>query len=232
MAEKKKTLLVALSHPDDEVSCAGTVAAHTARGDRVVLLWLTRGEMTHVLAAHGEGEVARLRTEHGEQAAQMLGAEARFLDMPDTAIETTRENAIEVAKAIADVRPDAVLTWGGAWARGMRHPDHQATGELVRNAVTYARIGRLVEPAPAHRESCPVFTLRGRHSTLPARAVDVSDQLDRVLELAAFYRERVGWPERDWLLLRLHAAGEAFGVRAAEVFDAWETPGGIGSGLV
>ena len=41
-----KTLLVALAHPDDEIGCAGTIAAHSALGHRVVLLFLTRGEMT------------------------------------------------------------------------------------------------------------------------------------------------------------------------------------------
>ena len=29
-----------LAHPDDELGCAGTIAAQVERGDRVVVVWL------------------------------------------------------------------------------------------------------------------------------------------------------------------------------------------------
>ncbi|HEX7119803.1 MAG TPA: PIG-L deacetylase family protein [Longimicrobiales bacterium] len=226
------TLLVALAHPDDEVGCAGTIALHAARGDRVVLLWLTRGGMTEALGRLPYEEVARRRTEHGEAAARLLGAEPRFMDFPDTRVEATPEAAYEVARVVAEVRPDAVVTWGDGWVRGTRHPDHQATGKIVRDAVTLARIGGVVAPLPPHREPAPVFTLRGVHSQLPVRAVDVSPVVDTVLELGRFYRERVGWPEEAWLRERLADAGAEWGVGAAEAFDAWETPGGLARALI
>lgn len=225
-----RTLLVGLSHPDDEVGCAGTIARHVADGDRVVLLWLTRGEMTEIYGDLSREAVAERRTAQGRAAAALLGAESRFLDFPDTRIEATPDAARRVARVVADVRPDAVITWGEAWARGMRHPDHQATGKIVRDAVTLARLRRVVGPSP-HREPAPVFTLRGRHSTLPARVVDVSGEMDRLLAVAAFYRERVGWPEEAWLRDRLRVTGEPHGVAAAERFDAWETPPGFGDRL-
>lgn len=226
------TVLVALSHPDDEVGCAGTVAAHAAAGDRVVLLWLTRGEMTEAYPDLEPDQVAERRMADGREAAAILGAEARFLGMPDTRVHATPEAARAVARVIADVAPDAVITWGHAWARGMRHPDHQATGTIVRDAITLARIGRVVDPAPPHREDAPVFTLRGRHSTLPALAVDVTDHVETIREVGAFYRERVGWPEEDFLDDRLRRAGAEYDVAAAELFDAWETPPGLSGGLL
>ena len=228
----RRTVLVALSHPDDEVGCAGTIAAHRAAGDRVVLLWVTRGEMTEIYGSLEVEEVAERRTEQGRQAAAILDAEPRFLDLPDTRVQATPDAARAVAAVIADVRPDAVVTWGDAWVRGMRHPDHQATGRIVRDAVTLARLGRVVAPAAPHREPAPVFTLRGEHSTLPAAAVDVAPHLDTVLELAAFYRERVGWPEEDFLMDRLRRAGRGHGLEVAELFDAWETPPGAGRLLI
>jgi N-acetylglucosamine malate deacetylase 1 len=226
-----RTLLVALSHPDDEVGCSGTIAVHRSLGDHVVLLWLTRGEMTEVYGDLDREEVARRRVAHGKQAAAILGAEPLFLDFPDTAVEATPESARTVARVLAEVRPDAVITWGDAWTRGMRHPDHQATGTIVRDAITLARLRRVVNPLQPHRDPAPVFTLRDEHSRIPERAVDVSGQLDRVMELARYYRERVGWPEEDWLLDRLRRAGEAWGVRAAESFDAWETAPGLSDRL-
>lgn len=227
-----KTVLVALSHPDDEIGCAGTIAVHGSRGDRVVLLWLTRGGMTEALGRLSAEEVARRRTEHGEEAARILGCEALFLDFTDTRVEATREAAYEVARVIAEVRPDTVLTWGDAWVRGMRHPDHQATGQIVRDAVTLARIGGVVAPLPPHREPAPVFTLRDEHSTLPEAAVDVTPVLEAVLTLGRFYREKIGWPEEAWLRERLERAGRRWGVAAAEVFDAWEAPSGLKASLV
>lgn len=230
--EKGRTLLVALSHPDDEVGCAGTIAAHRAAGDRVVLLWLTRGEMTEIYGSLETDAVAARRMEQGREVASLLGAEPRFLAFPDTAVEASPRAAREVAVVIADVRPDAVLTWGDAWIRGMRHPDHQATGRIVRDAITLARLGRVVGPERAHREPVPVFTLRGEHSTLPLAAIDVSAHVETVRRVAAFYRERVGWPDESWLLQRLRRAGAPHGVDAAELFDAWETPPGLAPRLV
>lgn len=226
------TLLVALSHPDDEIGCAGTIAVHAARGVRVMLLWLTRGEMTQAYDVRSPAEVGEERMRHGRTAARILGAEPRFLEFPDTGIEPSRAAASRVARVLAETRPNAVVTWGDAWVRGMRHPDHQATGKIVRDAVTLARLGRVVEPLEPHREPVPVFTLRDVHSTLPPAAVDVSDRLDTVLELASLYRERFGWPEDDWLRDRLIAAGRQWGVEAAEVFDAWESEPGLRDLLV
>lgn len=227
-----RTVLVALAHPDDEMGCSGTVAAHRAAGDRVVLLWLTRGEMTEVYGAMSTREVMATRMDQGRRAAEILGAEHRFLAFPDTRVHATPDAAREVARVMAEVRPDAVITWGDAWVRGMRHPDHQATGKIVRDAITLARLGRITSPEEPHRGPAPVFTLRGPHSPLPEAVVDVSDHMDTVLELAAFHRERVGWPDEDWLIDRLRRAGEPHGFAAAERFDAWETPAGADALLI
>lgn len=223
-----KTLLAALAHPDDEVGCAGTLAVHAAAGHRVVMLFLTRGEMTESLGVSDAAEVARRRMEHGLEAGAILGAaDVRFLDLPDTRLEVSAEAGYRVAAEIAHIRPDAVITWGDAWIRGLRHPDHHAAGRIVRNAITLARIARVVAPEAPHREPAPVFTLRDRHSTLPAAVIDVTQQLDRLHTLADHYRERVGWPPRDWLVERLARVGEQHGVQAAEALDAWETDGGL-----
>jgi LmbE family N-acetylglucosaminyl deacetylase len=227
-----KTLLVALSHPDDEIGCAGTMAAHRALGHRVVLLFLTRGEMTEALGPIGAAEVAARRSEHAREAGRILGAEVRLLDFPDTRIEVSADANYRLAREIAEIRPHAVITWGDAWRRGPRHPDHQATGEIVRNAITLARIARVVAPLPPHRELAPVYTLREPHSTLPLAAVDITRHVAPLFELAAFYRAHVRWPSQDWLERRIREAGARVGTEAAELFDAWESDGGLRSVLV
>jgi LmbE family N-acetylglucosaminyl deacetylase len=84
---------VVVAHPDDEVQCAGAVAAQVARGDRVVLAWLTRGEMTDAFGRLPVEEVARRRELQGVEVARLLGAEARFLSFPDAGLRVSLEEA-------------------------------------------------------------------------------------------------------------------------------------------
>lgn len=221
------TLLAVLAHPDDEVGVAGTLLAQRARGDRVVVLWLTRGEMTEALGPLPPDEVGRRRAGLGREAARLLDVEARFLDFPDTAVEAGPEAARKVAAVVADVRPDGLITWGRNWVRGQRHPDHRATGRIARDAVTLARIAKVVDPRPPHRSFVPVFTLRGAHSTLPRAAVDVEPHRDRILRVAEHYRQALGFGDPDWLDARLRRAGERTGAVRAELFDAWESRPGL-----
>jgi N-acetylglucosamine malate deacetylase 1 len=221
-----KTLLVGLAHPDDEVGAAGTIAAHGALGHRVVIVWLTKGEMTEAFGPIPEMEVAARRVEQGERAGEILGAETRFLDFTDTGIVATPDSAAEVARLIAEIRPDALLTWGDGWVRGIRHPDHQACGRIFRDAVTLARIAKTVRPAEPHRGAVPVFTIRDIHSQLPVVALDVEPYMETIHALGDFYRRRIGFGDREWLTRRLRVAGERHGLAYAEEFDAWETQPG------
>lgn len=222
-----KTLLVALAHPDDEVGTAGAILAQKARGDRVVLAWLTHGGMTEAFGPVSPEEVRRRRAEQGRRAGEILGIETRFLDFEDTRLVATPEAAARVARLIAEVRPDGVLTMGDAWRRGLRHPDHQATGKIVRDAVTLARLQKLVAPLEPHRSFVPVFTYRGAHSQLPSVAVDVSDHLETIFELGQFYQDSIGFGDPNWIRRRLRHAGEKWGLEYAEEYDAWETRAGV-----
>jgi N-acetylglucosamine malate deacetylase 1 len=225
------TLLVGLAHPDDEVGAAGTIAAHRAQGGRVVIVWLTRGEKTEAFGPIPETEVAERRMEQGHRAGEILGAETHFLDFTDTGLVATPDAAAEVARLIAEIRPDALLTWGDGWVRGIRHPDHQASGRIFRDAITLARIAKTVRPREPHRAAVPVFTFRDIHSPLPTVAVDVEPYLETILELGRFYQQKIGFGDREWLLGRLQRAGAGYGLRYAEEWDAWETMPGVVSSL-
>jgi len=226
----RQTLLVGLAHPDDELGAAGAILAQRARGDRVVIVWLTRGEMTEAFGRLSKDEVARRRTEQGHTAGAILGAETRFLDFPDTRLEATPEAAAEVARVVSEIQPDGLLTWGDGWTRGIRHPDHQAAGKIFRDALTLARIAKVVHPATPHRATVPVFTYRDVHSTLPAAVLDVEPYLETIQELADFYYHGIGFGDPAWLRTRLAASGAPWGLDFAEVFDAWESePGVVGA---
>lgn len=220
------TLLAVFAHPDDEVGALGTLLAQRARGDAVHVAWLTDGEKTEALGELAEEEVARRRRGHARRSAGMLGAEPHFFGFPDGAVRATPEAAAEVARLIARVRPDGLLTFGEAWARGLRHPDHQATGKIARDAITLARLGRVVAPAEPYRGFCPVFTYRGHHGRLPTVAIDVEPHLEAMYEIGRFYQERVGFGDPSWIEGWLRAAGERWGVTYAEEWEAWESEAG------
>jgi LmbE family N-acetylglucosaminyl deacetylase len=220
------TLMVVLAHPDDEVAAAGTLSAQRSRGDRVVVLWLTRGEMTEAFGPIPTEEVAERRERLGAEAARLLDVEHRFLRLPDTRLEPTPAAALEVARILCEVRPDGLLTWGTSWVRGARHPDHDATGKIARDAVTLARIAKAMAPLEPCRAWCPVFTYRDAHSTLPAVVVDVEPHLEKIREVAELYRRAQGFGDPAWLESRLRRAGRAHGLSYAEVFDAWESSAG------
>ncbi|CAN5234624.1 hypothetical protein BH24GEM2_BH24GEM2_07450 [soil metagenome] len=222
----QQTLLVGIAHPDDEVGVAGAILAQRARGDSVVVVWLTRGEMTEAFGPLPVDEVARLRTEQGAEAGAILDVENRFLDFPDTRLEATHDAASRVARVIADIRPDGLLTWGEAWTRGRRHPDHQACGRIFRDAITLARIAKTVHPAQPHRAAVPVWTLRDVHSILPVAVVNVQPYVARIHELGRFYHERIGFGDPAWIEEHLGSACAPFGLQYAEVFDAYETQPG------
>lgn len=206
--------------------------AQIAHGDRVVILWLTRGEMTEAFGPLELKEVARRRVELGHRAGDLLGAETRFLDFADTRLEVTPEATLRVARAIADIRPDGLITWGDAWTRGKRHPDHQACGKIFRDAVTVARMAKAISPLPPHREPVPVFTVRDIHSTLPAVVLDVEPYRDAIHRLGRLYYDALGFGEPAWLDDLLATNGRPFGLRYAEVLDAWETEGGRAATLL
>lgn len=220
------TLLAVFAHPDDEVGALGTLLAQRDRGDEVHVAWLTDGEKTEALGDLSEEEVGPRRREHARRSAAMLGAEPHFFGMPDTGLAATPEAAREVGRLVARVKPDGLLTFGAAWTRGLRHPDHQAAGKIARDAITLARIGKVVAPESPHRSFCPVFTFRGHHGRLPAVAVDVEPYLERIYEVGSFYQERVGFGDPAWIEQRLRAAGERWGLTYAEEWEVWESRAG------
>lgn len=229
-----RTLLVVLAHPDDEVGAAGTILAQRARGDDVHVAWMTDGDRTESLGPLPAEEVGRRRREQAREAAGMLGVEPHFFGLPDAGVVATPEVAARVARLIARIEPDGLITFGDAWIRGLRHPDHRETGRIARDAITLARIRKIVTPEAPHRAYCPVFTYRGAHSTLPAVAVDVEPHLEEIYELGRFYRERIGFGDPGWIEARLRAGAERFaagageGLEFAEVWDAWESrPGAV-----
>lgn len=116
---RRAVVLAVGAHPDDvEIGVGGTLAAHRARGDAVVVLTLSRG---------ARGGAAAVREAEAVAAAELLGARLFLRDLPDTALGTSGATLAAVEEVVAEVRPDVVYTHGSH----DRHQDHRAVHDAT-----------------------------------------------------------------------------------------------------
>lgn len=120
-------------HPDDlEIGLGGTLAKHAALGHSVGLCDLTRGEMS----SNGTPDE---RVKEAEAAARILRAAWREnLALPDRAIGGAPDHIRRVVELIRRARPRAIAI--PYWQD--RHPDHQSSAALLRDAVFNAKLVR------------------------------------------------------------------------------------------
>ncbi len=157
-------------HPDDiEIGMGATVALHAARGWRVGLCDLTRGEL-------GSNGTPEERVAEGEAARAVLGAALRInLGLPDGALDPDASD--QVARLVACIRTHrprtvAIPYWDD------RHPDHVTASRLLRQAIFRAGLRR-VEMAEAPWRPDWVCHYFINDAAPPSFVVDVSDAYER-----------------------------------------------------
>ncbi len=136
------TLLGVWAHPDDEAyMSAGVMATAIRAGQRVTVATATRGELgTDDPVRTPPQQLARLREHELAASLAALGvAEHRWLGpggtpLPDGTLHTVADEvgARLVARVLAEVRPDTVLTFGPDGLTG--HADHRAVSRWVTRA--------------------------------------------------------------------------------------------------
>lgn len=215
------------AHPDDvELGCGGTLATLVARGQRVGILDLTRGEM-------GTRGTPEGRAAEAAEAARILGARFReTLDLGDGGLRTDREAELAVVEVVRRRRPRLVL----APLPSDRHPDHVRAGKLTTDAAFYAGLRALVTGLPAHRPQQVVYY----PSTFVAELsflVDVSAAFETKLAAVRAFRSQFHDPAStepetfissraflDGVVGRAQAFGRLSNVTYAEGFVALRPP--------
>ncbi|MFQ5408470.1 MAG: PIG-L family deacetylase [Anaerolineales bacterium] len=172
-------LLVILAHPDDEFGISGTMATLAAKGQHVVLVSATRGEVGEIsndtLASRetlGSVREAELRA-----ACAVLGVtDVRFLGYRDSGMEGTPENTDprclvqaaphavvgRIVSLIRVLRPRNVVTFEPYGIYG--HPDHIA---ISRHAT--AAFGAAADATQYPDAGPPWVAARLFHIALPSR---------------------------------------------------------------
>lgn len=121
----KLDILVIAAHPDDaELACSGTIASQIAKGYKVGILDLTKGEM-------GTRGTPELRMQESEESSRILGISVREnIGFKDIFFKDDDPHRLEIIKIIRKYQPEIVL----ANAVSDRHPDHGKGGAVASNA--------------------------------------------------------------------------------------------------
>ena len=157
-------VLVLAPHPDDEtIGCGGALCLHAAKGDRVVVVFLTSGELG--LKDKAPQKAWKIRESEAKAAAQHLGvARLEFLRLPDWMVgEQIKKGARMLQPVLEQELPD--LAYLPHPQDG--HPDHQAALPLLQAALRGVRR--------------PALELRAYEIWTPLAEFDAVEDISRVM---------------------------------------------------
>jgi LmbE family N-acetylglucosaminyl deacetylase len=214
-------IMAVFAHPDDEIGCIGTLKKHAERGDRVMLVWTTLGELASQFGDSSFEEVTRIRREHGAWVADQVGAEHHFFEIGDSRMTGDRTEALALARLYARFRPNAVITWSDDHP----HPDHRMTAKIAYDAVTLARIPKILNEGQAERiepwrEPIRFYQYYADASPYPEVFVDISGTIDTSAAVMHYYQQFYGWKATQESYREARGrVGEMSGVKFAERFN-------------
>ncbi len=153
------------AHPDDvEMTIGGLIAKSIAAGRTVVIADMTRGEM-------GTRGTPETRATEAAAAAKVLGVSSRVnLNMGDGRLENTMACRDRIIALIREYRPTLVL--GPHWDD--LHPDHAATGAMVRDVMYPCGFAKHPVGGEAHRPREFLFYL-SHFTHEPSFVVDIPE---------------------------------------------------------
>ena len=212
-----KTLVVA-PHPDDEIlGCGGTLLRRKAAG--VDVGWLIATGMTE----QGGWTADQIRRRDAEVArvGESVGFSRVFnLRLPATQLDTLpmRDLVSQFSSVFKEFEPDEVFVPH----RSDAHTDHRAVFDATAACTKWFRFPSVRRVLAYETLSETEFGLSAGSGFQPNCFIDISDFLERKLELMAVYQSELGvFPfPRSIEAIRALAAlrGAASGYEAAEAF--------------
>ncbi|MHA1221530.1 MAG: PIG-L deacetylase family protein [Candidatus Heimdallarchaeota archaeon] len=201
-------VVAVFAHPDDEAGLIGTLANHAEKGDNVYAIFLTQGENASSLSGSPE-DIRKVRAGHAKKIEKILGAEYRLMDLPDSAVHPSVENAKKLAVQFKELKPDIIITWTQAEQPGIGHPDHRYTYDIVLDAISYMRYKNPGDKYPPHRAAVSLYTNYFSNVANPKRPffVDVSNQFEKIMAVIDVYIEAYGqWPVKEYVTVQERVA--------------------------
>ena len=189
-------------HPDDvELFCGGTMLLAARAGLATAIVDLTEGELST------NGDPVR-RSAEREAASDLLALAARVsLRLPDGLLGTDVSHRDAVVETLRQLAPRMVLA--PYWED--RHPDHEAAGRIVREAVFFSGVAKYGAGA-AHRPA-RVYWYMLHHVFEPSVVIDIGPVWEQRLRLFDVYSSQLS-PNGDSVPTALNDAGFAEMLRA------------------
>ena len=215
-----KTLVIA-PHPDDELlGCGGTLLRRVAEGGSVG--WLLMTAITE--EAGWQREKVAQRASEIQQVREGLGVHSEHffpLDFPTAELDSIPMSSLisRISNVFKQFEPEEVLLP----YPGDVHSDHRITFEAACACTKWFRYSSVRRVLVYETPSETDFGIDPRDSGFrPNVFVDISQYIDRKLELMAIYESEMGefpFPRSETALRALaQARGSQAGFEAAEAF--------------
>lgn len=187
--EHRETVLAVGAHPDDvEIGAGGTLAGHSAAGDVLAILTLSRGAIG--------GDMGQ-RARESRESADILGARLFLRDLEDTRIPEGNPTIAMIEEVVAEVQPTVIYTH----TVHDLHQDHRSVHRAVMVAC---------------RAVSRVYCFQSPSATVdyrPNHFVAVDDYLGRKLKVIDAFGSQSGI--RDYLEPELITATARYWARYA-----------------
>ena len=186
--EQKLDILAIGAHPDDvELGCSGTLFYHLAKGLKVGIADLTKGEL-------GTRGSAIIRESEAKKAKEIFGISVREnLNLGDGFFEINRENELKIVEIIRKYKPDVVL----APAIEDRHIDHGRAAQLVHNSCFLAGLIKIqTQTKEAWRPKAILNYIQGYYLK-PDLIFDITDFFEKKMECIKAYSSQFYNPESN-----------------------------------
>lgn len=186
----KLDILVIAAHPDDaELSAGGTIISNVAKGRKVGIVDLTRGEM-------GTRGTPEIRLKEAASAGELMGVSVRDnLEFEDAFFVNDREHQLAIAKKIRAYRPNIVI----ANAVSDRHPDHGKGSALISQACFISGLKRVETEVDGKTQEAwrpkNVYHMIQSNFIAPDFVVDVSEYWEQKMDAVRAYKSQFFDPD-------------------------------------
>ncbi len=198
-----KKILVILAHPDDpEFFCGAMLARWCMVGHEVHYCLLTKGQKGAPDLSKSTEELASIRVDEQNLAAQSLGVRTvEFLDYVDGEVIPDLEMRKKIVRVIRKWKPDILLTSDPLnlfpTDTRINHPDHRAAGQAVVDAAFPAAGNPMFFPELITNEGLEPHSVQELWLSATAQpniSFELTDFFDAKLEAIHCHRSQINIP--------------------------------------
>jgi bacillithiol biosynthesis deacetylase BshB1 len=188
----KLDVLIFAAHPDDaELSMGGTIAKFTNAGLKVGVADLSRGE----LGSRGSIEI---RAHEAKKATEILNLSHREnLGFKDGSIKFNDEYLKKIISRIRKYKPGIIF----APYNNDRHPDHTGTSQLVKEAMFFSGLPKVVTDDDGKIQEnyrpLKLFYYMQTYEFKPSFIVDISETFETKMKTVYAYETQFHNPNID-----------------------------------